>query len=193
MSRADDICVSDREHISLCVLRPQYRTWATVLFRWFEEVAPLKGAWKSDQNESKRNQITYRWHLPKVWPVLLLRWGSILDLSGFFGSICVRENATGKILGTLNFRVLSIKKFKFRSAENMGYGCRNGSASEKVQKFGERSILMKCRAKIQWLARFSDWPDPVASQLPMCTQWEKIWRWLATGSNFRFDPVAIHP
>ncbi len=27
--------------------------------------------------------------------------------------------------------------------ENMGYGCRNVSVSQKVQIFGERSILMK--------------------------------------------------
>ncbi len=26
----------------------------------------------------------------------------------------------------------------------MGYGCRNGSISEKVQIFGEGSIIMKC-------------------------------------------------
>ncbi len=44
----------------------------------------------------------------------------------------------------MNFGVLEVKKFKFRNVENMGYRCRNGSVSEKVQKFGERSILMKC-------------------------------------------------
>ncbi len=47
----------------------------------------------------------------------------------------------GKISGILNFGVLQVKKFKFRNVENIGYGCRNGSISEKVQKFGERSIL----------------------------------------------------
>ena len=35
-------------------------------------------------------------------------------------------------------------KFKFKSAENMGYECRNGFVSQKVQIYGERSILMKC-------------------------------------------------
>ncbi len=49
----------------------------------------------------------------------------------------------GRILGTFNFGVLKVKKLKFRSAENMGYGKRNGSVSEKVQKLGERSILIK--------------------------------------------------
>ncbi len=63
---------------------------------------------------------------------------------GLFGSIWFGDNAPGRISGTLNFGVLLVKKFKFRKAENMGYECRNGSVSEKVQKFGERSILMKC-------------------------------------------------
>ncbi len=44
----------------------------------------------------------------------------------------------------LNFGVLHVKKFKFRNVENMGCGCRNCSVSEKVQKFGDRNILMKC-------------------------------------------------
>ena len=47
-------------------------------------------------------------------------------------------------MSNINFWVSEVKKVKFGSAENMGYGCRNGSVSEKVQKFGERSILMKC-------------------------------------------------
>ncbi len=49
----------------------------------------------------------------------------------------------GRISGTLNFGVLLVKKVKFRSVENIGYGC-NGSISEKVQKFGNGSILMEC-------------------------------------------------
>ncbi len=63
---------------------------------------------------------------------------------GSFGSVLVGDSAPGRIWGTLNFGVLQIKKFRFRSAENMGYGYRNGSVSEKVQIFGERSISMKC-------------------------------------------------
>ncbi len=50
----------------------------------------------------------------------------------------------GRNLSNLNFWVSQVKKVKFGNVENMGYGCRNGSVSEKVQKFGERSILMKC-------------------------------------------------
>ncbi len=51
---------------------------------------------------------------------------------------------SGRIWGTLNFGVLWVEKCKFRSVENIGYGCRNSSVSEKVQIFGEGSILMKC-------------------------------------------------
>ncbi len=53
------------------------------------------------------------------------------------------DSIPGRIWGTLNFGVLWVKKFKYRSAENMGYGYRKGSVSEKVQIFGGRSILMK--------------------------------------------------
>ncbi len=49
-----------------------------------------------------------------------------------------------RILRTLNFEVLKVKKFKFGSIENLGYGCRNGSVSHQVQIFGERSVLKKC-------------------------------------------------
>ncbi len=34
----------------------------------------------------------------------------------------------------------------------MGYVCRYGSVSEKVQKFGERSILMKCSLLYRFLS-----------------------------------------
>ncbi len=64
----------------------------------------------------------------------------------------------GRILGSLHFWVLQVKKLKLGSMENMGYGCSNGSVSQKVQIFGERSILMKCgmlygglRGSIQFL------------------------------------------
>ena len=67
-----------------------------------------------------------------------------MEFLSSFSSIWVGNNAPGRILQTLNFGVLEVKKFKFRSVENMGYGCRNGSVSEKVQKFGERSILLIC-------------------------------------------------
>ncbi len=67
-----------------------------------------------------------------------------MGLLGSFGSIWVGDSAPGRIWGTLNFGVLQVKKFKFRSAENMGYGCRNGCVSEKVQIFGERGISTKC-------------------------------------------------
>ncbi len=40
--------------------------------------------------------------------------------------------------------VSEVKKVKKGSAEIMGCGCRNISISQKLQIFGERSILMKC-------------------------------------------------
>ncbi len=67
-----------------------------------------------------------------------------MDLLGSFGFVLVGDNMPEKISGTLNFGGFQVKKFKFGNVENMGCGCRNGSISEKVQKFGERSILMKC-------------------------------------------------
>ncbi len=61
-------------------------------------------------------------------------------------SIWVGDNAQGRILGSLNFWVFQVKKFKFesRSTGIMGYECRNKSVSQKVQIFGETSILIKC-------------------------------------------------
>ncbi len=44
----------------------------------------------------------------------------------------------------MNFWVSEVKKVKCRSAEKKGCECRNVSVSQKVQIFGERSILMKC-------------------------------------------------
>ncbi len=40
--------------------------------------------------------------------------------------------------------VHEVKKFKFGSSENMGYGCRNGSISLKVQIFYKKGTLMNC-------------------------------------------------
>ncbi len=64
----------------------------------------------------------------------------------------------GRNLSNLNFGVSGVKKVKFGSAEIMGCGCINVSVSQKVQIFGERSILMKCsilygglRGSIQFL------------------------------------------
>ncbi len=39
---------------------------------------------------------------------------------GSFGLLWVGDSVPGRIWGTLNFRVLQVKKFKFRSAENTG-------------------------------------------------------------------------
>ena len=109
---------------------------------------------KSEWNPSKQNQITYgQSFLCICTAVSWSRWGSILDLLGSFSSIWVGDNVPGRILGNLNFGVLLVKKFKLRSAENIGYGCRNGSVSEKVQKFCERSILMKCSLLYRGLSR----------------------------------------
>ena len=47
-------------------------------------------------------------------------------------------------MSNLNFWVSEVKKVKFESAEKMGCGCINVSVSQKVQIFGERSILIKC-------------------------------------------------
>ena len=67
-----------------------------------------------------------------------------MDLLGSFGSIWVGDNVPGRISGTLNFGVLQVKKFKLGMWKIwMEYECRSGFISEKVQKFGERSILMK--------------------------------------------------
>ncbi len=51
-----------------------------------------------------------------------------------------------------------VKKVKFGSVAKMGCGCRNVSISQKVQIFGESSILMTCsilcgglRGSIQFL------------------------------------------
>ena len=46
----------------------------------------------------------------------------------------------------MKFVFLSLRgqKFKFGSAENIGYGYRNGSISLKVQIFCKGSILMNC-------------------------------------------------
>ncbi len=61
-------------------------------------------------------------------------------------------------MSNLNFWVPEVTKVKFGSAEKMGCGCRNVSVSQKVQIFGERSIIMKCsvlygdlRGSIQFL------------------------------------------
>ncbi len=47
-------------------------------------------------------------------------------------------------MSNLECLVSEVKKFKLGSAEKMGCRCRNVSVSQKVQIFGERSILMKC-------------------------------------------------
>ncbi len=64
----------------------------------------------------------------------------------------------GRNLSNLNLWVSEVKKVKFGSAEKMGCRCINVSVSQKVQIFGERSILMKCsilygglRGSIQFL------------------------------------------
>ncbi len=57
-----------------------------------------------------------------------------------FGSIWVGGNVQGRILGSLNFWVLQVKGSNLDRLD----GCRNGSVSQKVQVFGERSMLMKC-------------------------------------------------
>ena len=66
-----------------------------------------------------------------------------LGFFGLFWFILGWDNAQGRNLSNLKFWVSEVKKVKFGSAENVGYGCTNGSVSEKVQKFGEKSILMK--------------------------------------------------
>ncbi len=91
--------------------------------------------WKHLQPGSMKSMCT---------PISWSRWGPIGGLLGSFGSIWVGDSVPGRIQGTLNFGVLQVKKFKFGSTENLGYGCRIGSVSEKVQIFGERSIFMKC-------------------------------------------------
>ncbi len=62
----------------------------------------------------------------------------------FFGSIWVGDLYARKDLGKFKFLDPSGQKFKIRRAENLGYGCRNGSISQNIQIFGERSTLMKC-------------------------------------------------
>ncbi len=50
----------------------------------------------------------------------------------------------GRNLSNLNPWVPEVANVKFGSVEKMGYGCRNISVSQKVQVFGDRSMLMKC-------------------------------------------------
>ncbi len=47
-------------------------------------------------------------------------------------------------MSNLIFWVSEVKKVKFGSTEKIGCRCINVSVSQKVQIFGERSILMKC-------------------------------------------------
>ncbi len=104
-------------------------------FWWFEEVARFGSFWKNQakSEQAKSNHLQAAFTKSMYTEVSWSRWGSILDLLGSFCSIQVGDNAPGRILGTLNFGVLWVKKFKFRSVENMGYGCRNSSISEKVK------------------------------------------------------------
>ena len=121
-------------------------------------------------DQAKSNHLQAAFTKSMCTAVSWSRWRSILDLLGSFTSIWVGDIAPGRILvkmkinfgsfglfyfnlswgyctrkdfGNLEFWGSSGKKFKFRRMENMGYGCRNGSISEKVQKFGKRRILMK--------------------------------------------------
>ncbi len=62
---------------------------------------------------------------------------------GSSGSFWVGDNAQGRNWSNLNFWVPEVKNVNFGSVEKMGCGCRNASTSQKIQMFGERSIL-KC-------------------------------------------------
>ena len=63
-------------HVNLfCLSQKNHSQWNMLLqkvsqtprcFRWYEEVRPLNGAWKSDQNGSNRNQSAWRQCPPKV-------------------------------------------------------------------------------------------------------------------------------
>ena len=53
-------------------------------------------------------------------PVSWSKCGPNLDLLGSFGFIWVEDNMPGRISRTLTFRVLQVKKFKFRNVEIWG-------------------------------------------------------------------------
>ncbi len=62
---------------------------------------------------------------------------------GSFGSILFGDNMPGRILGSLNFWGSLGQKVQILKHRQNGYECENESVSQKVQKFGERSFLMK--------------------------------------------------
>ncbi len=123
-------------------------TWWGLIFKWFEEgcaiLARLKKATqiKATQIKAPKGRVDEKY----VCTCLMVKMRMFCHF-GSFGSIWVGDSASGRILGMLNFGVLQVKKFIFRSAEicmdMYGYGCRSGSISEKVQIFGEISIWMK--------------------------------------------------
>ncbi len=105
----------------------------------------LRDLGSNEPNWCKPNQSTYRQHLPKV--CVQQFHGQDEDWFGIFlgscGSFWVGDYAPRRNLSNLNFWVSEVKKVNFGSVEKMGCECRNVSVTQKVQIFGERSILKK--------------------------------------------------
>ncbi len=59
---------------------------------------------------------------------------------GSFGKIWAGDSVPGRIWRTLNFGVLQVKKFKFRSVENMGIDVEMAPHLRKYNYFGLYSV-----------------------------------------------------
>ncbi len=111
--------------------------------RWLVQFGSFleKASWISvSQIKSPAGRVFQKY----VYNSLIVKMRVNLGSFGLFWFNWVGDNAWGRNSWSSNFRVYEVRKFKFRSVENMGFWCSNGSISLKVQIFCEGNILMKC-------------------------------------------------